>query len=321
MNDIINNIFNKFQDYNNSKNNRDYINAIASLEEDKLIVDKYYVDDKFAYFDLVEDKYNYRIYIDYTDCGIYLLEIRKKLSEIYKSYGIHWEISYVINDFRIITIEEREKLDKCNERDISCDELLLNWKSTLDVLSEKLDLKSILSQISEKITTYRRIEAKNLILIRDKLVVASDYAISKEGKIILLEDMNFVFCITNYKGNIISFKGLRVDVETTCGKKTFNIVGTTFNDKITHIYEVQEKFFLYDYSSNEEYFNDTVNNFDEMIQAQIDTYMDKGDVEAKYQREYMMMYLNKIKKDGKYVIEDSNLGGLFFDRNGEKRLY
>ena len=96
---------------------------------------------------------------------------------------------------------------------------------------------------------------------------------------------------------------------------SFSIRETTFNDKITHIYELQEKFFLYDYSCKEEYFKNNVGNFDEVLQAQIDVFSNKNSIDVKYQDDYMIEYFNKIQKDGKYIIRDTKLGELIFNRD------
>ena len=314
-------IFDKiFDQLKKAKNNIDYVEIVKGFINDKLLIEKYYANDKYAWFSLEGDKYNYRVYIDFVDNGKYLLEIRKCLSDIYKTYGIHWEISYEIDDYRIFTIEEREKLTICNEDIFTCDNLLLNWKETLDVLSIKLGFKDILNQIKNSITTYKRIDIRNLVLIREGLINANEYAITPNGKIILLEDLDFVFCLTDYKGKVITLKGFLVDVDTTCGEMTFSSSETIFNRKITHIYGSQKKFFLYDYSYKNKYIKDNVKNFDEVLQTQINIYLDKECAEPKYQRECIFEYYDKLKMDSKYIIRKSGIGELTYDRSNEKRL-
>lgn len=317
MNDIVSKIFEIIR----IKDSSEYIESFSSLSNDKLIIKKYYINDKGVCFHLLGENYDYRIYVDYIDNGKFLLEIRKKLAEIYKTYGIHWKIDYIIDRYRIITVEEREKIFSCDEKKIKCDDLILNWKSTLDLLGEKLDLNSILYQIKNSITTYNKFDVKHLIIVRDKLIKPEDYGMSSSGKVVLLEDIDFVLCLTDYKGEIIRLKGLCIDVDTLCGKLTFNLNEILFDDKITHVYEFQDKFFLYDYSCKEKYFKNTIKNFNEILKAQIDIYLGNDTIDAKFQNEYKLDYFNMIKDDCKYIIEKTELEEKKFGIDDERRLY
>lgn len=318
MNNWVNEILSKCNIFNK---NIDYINFVKELEDEDIILDKYYANKYGSRIYVSTNKYNYRIYIDYKDYGMYLLEIRKKLSEIYKGYGVFWNIYYAFGENYIVTIEEREKLKVCCENDFTCDELLLNWKRTLDKLSEELKFSEILKQIRDKITSYKKIEVYMLVLIKDGVVNASDFAITSNSNVVLLEDYEFSFCLTNYKGELIPFHGLFLDVDTTCGIMTFSLKHrTVFYKNYNRLYDCQEKFFLYDNPCKNDYLKDNVFYYDDSLKSQIRIFTDNEKNEAKYEIEYIEKYFDKLKLCGKSVCLLGENKELFFERKNGKRI-
>lgn len=242
---------------------------------------------------VVETKdFYYKLYIDYGDQGKYLLEVRKKLAEIYERYGVHWKILYSNCKGRIITIEQREKLKLC-DYNISCAELLKNWKKTIDLLRYELKFADIIKQIKEKSEAVELEHAKDILILKESLIKPKDYAYAPNGNIILLDDADFFLSIVDTNCELISKKNLNVDIETTCGTMCFCSQNESWEKRIKGKFDLSKRFFIMAKNNN-------INNDEVFIPNGVDTINRELKIfstgkpsNSKYKNEYYNEYFKK----------------------------
>lgn len=255
---------------------------------------------------VVETKdYYYKLYIDYGDQGKYLLEIRKKLSEIYESYGVHWKILYSNCNGRVILIEQRQKLKLC-DYNLPCRELLKNWKKTLDILKYELKFDDILNQLKDKSNISEVKQAKDLLILKESLIKPKDYAYAPNGNVILLDDADFFISIVDDNGELISKQNLDIEIMTTCGKMNFCSYRELWEKKICGKFDITKRFFIFD--------KDNIHGIEDVFTPNDkDTTMKKLMIfstgkpsNSKYKSEYYNEYNKKHKldsKNGKNMLE------------------
>lgn len=154
--------------------------------------------------------YFYKLYEEWIYEGFLSCKIREILADIYKEYGLLWNIQTIVQDDKIYQIEQREKLTLCTEEIISYEDLLLNWNQTLIKVEEKLKLDKVLLQL-DNISNVKQIK-----LIRDCINKYEDYAI-KDGKTILLDDADWFLALVNKNGDWESNLYKPYDVVTIYG--------------------------------------------------------------------------------------------------------
>lgn len=159
------------------------------------------------------DNYFYKMYVTDKDSGIFQAIIREKLGEIYKGYGIIWNLFTVQSIDKVYTVEQRQKLDVC--KDINYQQLLLNWGNTLRNLEHLLGFELLLKQIQEFYP-----EVKYIKLVRDCINKYDDFAIYND-KVILLDDADFFLCLLDDKLNVLSYKFNSHFVHTCGGNMLF----------------------------------------------------------------------------------------------------
>jgi len=231
--------------------------------------------------------YFYKVYEDKMDAGLYKLEIRQRLAKIYQSYGIHWILKSFEKDNMIYTVEEREKLPLCG-KEISCKELLLGWKKTLDILEKELRLKNIVYEIKDMYPNWKNF--KEIKLIRDCVNKLDDYAYGHNGEIILLDDSDWFLTLIDNDSNRIFIKNFKMDVTTTIGTMTLAMNVDEMKDIFMYSNSNVSNYFLFDCSkTNKESFNKLVNYKEEMIDNNIKLLsgIDLSEDMFKYQREYL----------------------------------
>lgn len=280
--------------------------SILILERMKFL-DKNSQDYKFKEYDnqvVVETKdYFYKIYIDYGPVGRYLLEIRKKLADIYRSYGIHWELINSYNDGRFITVEQREKLKVCAYSDLTCGELLRNWKKSVVLLNKSLNFEDILKQIKDKSNVPEFNSAKDLLLLRHSLVKVNDYAYAPNGNIVLIDDADFFLSIIDENGEQISKKNFDLEVITTCGKMNFSSNKEFWEKNVQGNFDISKSFFIFDKRDDCAFQDKFISNNKDTDEKKLRLFVTGKPSNTKYQNEYIEEYskrrnimLNNSKK-------------------------
>ena len=161
--------------------------------------------------------YFYKIYnTDYT-AGLFFSLVREKLAEIYRDeFHIKWDVITIKKENSIYQLEQREKLQVCNEDVIDYDDLMINWSNTLNRLEDKLILPKITKQLQDKIKNLYKIK-----LVRDCVNKYEDYAITKDGNIVLLDDADWFLALIDEDNNWISSEFNCYEILTNEGYKTF----------------------------------------------------------------------------------------------------
>lgn len=155
-------------------------------------------------------KYFYKLYEEYTYEGFLNCKIREILADIYKEYGVFWNITTINKGDKIYQIEQREKLELCSEDIISFEDLLLNWNQTLLKIEEKLKLNKVVLQLPQEL------QYLNLKLVRDCVNKYEDYAI-KGDKVILLDDADWFLALVTKEGSWVPSEWKPHDVATIFG--------------------------------------------------------------------------------------------------------
>lgn len=183
------------------------------------------------------DSYYYKVYA-FNEVDDFNSLIRHAFAEVYRSYGIDWEIVTVQTDKCFLDIERREVLEVCTEW---YDDILLNYSNTLKLVEKKLCFDDILKQIKKQ---YKYVS--KLKLVRNCVNKPVDYAIYKD-KVILLDDADwFLYMLDNYN-NPISTRNIFVKVNVFDEEYTFThwIINSQKILPLNKINEVNDKFFLF----------------------------------------------------------------------------
>lgn len=161
--------------------------------------------------------YYYKLYQNLYSSGEFLAQIREAIGKVYREqYGILWNTKHIIQDGFIYTIEQREKLQVCNPDIISYDDMFLGWSETLKLIEKELIFPEISIQLRNKIKDLHEIK-----LVRECINKYIDYAITKDNKIVLLDDADWFIALTDKDGDWINASFNTYDILTLLGEKTF----------------------------------------------------------------------------------------------------
>lgn len=233
------------------------------------------------------DDYYYKVYEDKKDIGVYKLEIRKRLAKIYQSYGIHWKLLSFEKDNMIYTVEQRQKLKVCGD-EISCKQLLLGWKKTLDTLEKELRFKNIVMQIKDEYEELERLDS--IKLIRECINKPDDYAYGPNNEIILLDDSDWFLTFVDKNGERIYCRDFKQEVTTTVGNLTLALNVKELTDRFIHKDENTANYFLFRYTFEEkEAIHKLINYRDKMLDdnTKLLSGIDLPNELFKYQKDYV----------------------------------
>lgn len=147
--------------------------------------------------------YFYKIYLKNSELDAFTKLIRKTLGEIYtEEYGLHWEIREKTIEHTTLQIEEREKVKVCENMDEET--LLFALNTIINKIEAKLDNFEFVKQYLKKhlpiiYTKY------NIHLIRDCIIKNRDYGVTKDGRIILLDDADWKLVFVEKDTNELSY--------------------------------------------------------------------------------------------------------------------
>lgn len=163
------------------------------------------------------NEYYYKVYTIDLKGDKFFEKIREKLAEIYRDlYGIHWLVKTIECGGVYYQVEQREALKVCTPQMISFEDLLLKWGRTLEILEEKLRLDLIVKDIQEVYP-----DVYKLKVIRDCVNKFSDYALTDDGEVILLDDSDWFIAMIDKDGNWLSKKTIMIDVLSIIGDSFF----------------------------------------------------------------------------------------------------
>lgn len=144
--------------------------------------------------------YFFKIYQEDIHVGKFILRVREELAKIYRNdFGLNWEIYTVEANNSIFQIERREKLEVCTPDKVSFEEIILAWYKILLKLEENLFLDKLVPQLIHRIPELYKIK-----LVRDCINKHEDYAFTKNGNIILLDDADWFLGLIDKKNNWLS---------------------------------------------------------------------------------------------------------------------
>ena len=185
--------------------------------------------------------YYYKMYQNDLQAGTFLVEIREALGKIYReNFGIIWNIKNIIKDNIIYTIEQREKLEVCNENNIDYNDMFLQWSKTLQLLEKNLIFPEICEQLKGKIK-----DIYYLKLIRDCVNKYDDYALTKDGHVVLLDDADWFISIVDKDGNWLSPKFDYYKIITLTGEHIFAPQEFFERNILNHINEPVNKWHIF----------------------------------------------------------------------------
>lgn len=185
--------------------------------------------------------YYFKLYEDDYLCGSFWSLIRSTLSEIYREqFGILWDVNVIHNDGKIYTLERRQKLPLCTPNLLSYADLLINWSYTLQELEKRLLLPEICMQIQPYIP-----ELAELKLIRNCINKYADYAITEQGKVVLLDDSDWFIAMVDKNGKWIKSKFRGYDIMSSLGETIFGPEGYFEKGSTTRHEEPFDKWQIY----------------------------------------------------------------------------
>lgn len=209
-------------DIDNTNKLTEFVNLISSLESsDPNTWIKWHscVDNQTV---IKTNNYVYKIYCCHKNSNkVFDCIIRDTLSKIYNEYGIFWNIKTFDVGINLYQIEQREIITECTPDLISFEDLLLNWKITLDELENRLNFGNLSYQLRDYIIDNNKIKVfkRNFIgtteyvedtvfkikLTRDCINKYNDYGI-KNGKVILFDDADWIVCLINKFGDVLNLR-------------------------------------------------------------------------------------------------------------------
>jgi hypothetical protein len=161
--------------------------------------------------------YYFKLYEDDYLCGSFWSKIRLELAEIYKNkFGILWEVNKIDANGKIYTLEKRQKLTLCTSSYISYTDLLLNWSYTLQELEKRLLLPEICEQLKPSIP-----ELSNIKLVRNCINKYSDYAITEQNDVVLLDDSDWFLALVDKDGKWLNSKFRGYNIISELGETLF----------------------------------------------------------------------------------------------------
>lgn len=164
--------------------------------------------------------------------------IRHAFAEVYRSYGIDWEIITIQTEKGFLDVERREILDVCKDW---YDDILINYSDTLCRVEEKLCFNDITKQIQQQYKYVSKIK-----LMRHCANKPVDYALYKD-KIILLDDADWFLYMLDEENKPIPTKNMFIKVNLFDEDYTFTqwFINPQKSMALNKIYEVNDKFFLF----------------------------------------------------------------------------
>ena len=132
------------------------------------------------------DRYYYKLYRKDRGSGYFFCKIREKLGEIYRNnFGIEWDVNTCVVDNMIYQIERREKLEVTDPLKITFCEIMQRWSRTLTKLERSLHLHEIVWSLPSELNI------RTIKLMRDCVNDFGDYALTKNGDVVLLDDTDW----------------------------------------------------------------------------------------------------------------------------------
>ena len=191
--------------------------------------------------------YYYKVYETDYQSGLFLCEVREKLAEIYRSWGLHWLIKTERRGNAIYQIEQRQKLPLADKNKISYKELLIDWSKTLVELESKLDLPKVKAQLKQKIPNLYQVK-----LVRDCVNKFEDYAIAPNGRIVLLDDADWFLALVDRDNNWISTNWTFVQVFRNTNEQLFAPIDFFDSDLLANTGKTVRQWLIFDSATNKD---------------------------------------------------------------------
>lgn len=148
-------------------------------------------------------EYFYKIYMKNSQLDAFTKLVRQTLGEIYEEeYDLHWKVLERTDDNVTLQIEEREKVEVC--QGYSETKLLEVLNDIIKKIETKFDNFNFIKQYLKKHLPiiYTRYD---IHLIRDCIIKNLDYGITKDGRIILLDDADWKLVFVDKETSELSY--------------------------------------------------------------------------------------------------------------------
>ena len=239
-----NNIIN-FSDINLNLSNLSFKEIITQI---KLLDTNNY--DKFIKWKDIDNQlvlqtqnYFYKFYNIYKTQQFFA-NIRIQLTKIYRQiYNLDWQIMTVQDNNIIYQILKKQKLKPITEKDMSLEEMLLNWKKTLLILQNNILLPNICKQLQQ----YEELnDIYQLKLVRECILKYADYGLTKNGNVILLDDTDWIIAMINKNKQWLKKQFNIYKILTKWGERVFAPINIDWNN-IKHFseYSRDQRWILY----------------------------------------------------------------------------
>lgn len=148
-------------------------------------------------------EYFYKIYMKNSQLDAFTKLVRQALGEIYEEeYDLHWKVLERTDDNVTLQIEEREKVEVC--QGYSETKLLEVLNDIIKKIEAKFDNFNFIKQYLKKHLPiiYTRYD---IHLIRDCIIKNLDYGVTKDGRIILLDDADWKLVFVDKETSELSY--------------------------------------------------------------------------------------------------------------------
>lgn len=193
------------------------------------------------------NNYYYKVYeVDYQS-GLFLCEIREKLGQIYREWGLHWLVKTERRGNALYQIEQRQKLEVASKDKILYKDLLIDWSKTLIELESRLDLPKVKAQLKQKIPNLYQVK-----LVRDCVNKFEDYAIAPNGRIVLLDDADWFLALVDKDNNWISSPWTFTQVFRSTKEQLFAPIDFFDWDLLAHAGSTVRQWLIFDSAVNKD---------------------------------------------------------------------
>lgn len=143
--------------------------------------------------------------------------IREAIAKVYRrDFGLDWDILTIKTQSSIFQIQKREPLRVMELGQMPFQDLLIRWGQALKLVQEELGLGLIAKQL-KLIDGYQ--DVQSIKLVRDCMNKFQDYALTKDGSVILLDDADWFLAMVDDKQRWLQKRYNLVQLQTVLGPR------------------------------------------------------------------------------------------------------
>lgn len=189
--------------------------------------------------------YYYKVYNVDFQSGMFTCEVREKLAQIYRSWGLHWSVKTWRKGNALFQVEQRQVLPLAKPDKILYKDLLIDWSKTLLELEQLLDLPKVKSQLKSTIKNLAHLK-----LVRDCVNKYEDYAIAPNGRIVLLDDADWFLALVDADNNWISTDWTYINIFRNTKEQVFAPIDFFDCDLVANCGKLVNQWLIFDSAIN-----------------------------------------------------------------------